>query len=99
MASIDGVELLADWRDQRRVRFNGKRPTGSKLCGSYVIIIMMMMTAKKKEKKQRQAFPLAAQKLHIYVRTTFVCLWTPPAVLVTTVTVLTASNTTQVYFD
>lgn len=96
MASIDGVELSAEWRDQHRFAVNGKGPNGSKLCGSCV---MMMMTAKKKEKRQREAFPLAAQKPHIYVPTISVCLWTPPAVLLTTVTALTASNTTQVYFD
>jgi hypothetical protein len=64
-----------------------------------VVVVMMMTTTTKKEKKQREAFPLAAQKPHIYVRTIFLCLWTPPAVLLTTVTALTASNTTHVYFD
>jgi len=63
------------------------------------MIIIIIMTAKEKEKKHREAFPLAAQKPHIYVRTIFVCLWTPPAVLLTTVTALTAPNTTQVCFD
>jgi len=46
LASIDRVELSTELRDQHRVRVNGKRPAGSKLCGSYVMMmtIMMMMT-------------------------------------------------------
>jgi hypothetical protein len=64
-----------------------------------VMVMMMTTAAKTKEKKQKEAFTLAAQEPHIYLCTMFVCLWTPPATLLATVTALTASNTTQIYFD
>ena len=59
--------MWAEWGDQHRVTANGKGRNGSKLCGSCEMMMMMMMTTKKKEKKQINAFPLAAQKPHVYV--------------------------------